>query len=67
MGATLATLPSQVTFGNLLRLLGFEKINYSYPNAGDYLEVVAHVLVSALFVYLVVLGVEIILRRLLST
>jgi hypothetical protein len=66
MGTWLVTAPSQAVLGNLLRGLGIEKVNYADLRAGDYLELIAHVVLSALFIYLVVLGIELLLRRLFS-
>lgn len=67
MGTVLATAPSQVTLGNLLRWLGIPKVDYADPRAGDYLELLAHLLLSAAFVYFVVLGVELLVRRLFAS
>lgn len=64
MGTAIVTAPSQVTLGWLLRTLGIPKVNFSEPRAADYLELVVHVLLTAMLIYLLVLGAELLLRRL---
>lgn len=66
MGTWLVTAPSQAVLGNLLRAFGISKVNYADLRLGDYLELIAHILLSALFVYLLFLGVELLVRRLFS-
>jgi hypothetical protein len=66
MGTMIATLPSYATLGNLLEWLGVPKVNYSDPRVGDYVQLVTHVLVSAVFVYAVALGLQLLARRLLA-
>lgn len=66
MGTWIVTAPSQAVLGNLLRALGIPKVNYADLRAGDYLELIAHILLSALFVYFVFLGLELLVRRLFA-
>jgi hypothetical protein len=66
MGTWIVTAPSQAILGNLLRAFGIAKVNYADLRAADYLELIAHVLLSALFIYLLSLGVELLVRRLFS-
>lgn len=66
MGAVIVTAPSQVTLGNLLTAIGFQKVNYNDPGAWDYIQIVAHLLLSAAFIYAVALGLQLLVRRLLA-
>jgi hypothetical protein len=63
MGTTLVTAPSQVTFGVVLEWLGVPQINYSDPGLSSYCQLVLHVAVSAVAVYLLGYGIEWAMRR----
>lgn len=52
LGVVLITLPSQVTLGMLLKKAGVPEVNYSYPGVGSYTQIILHVAVSAVLVYL---------------
>jgi hypothetical protein len=58
LGVLLATLPSQVMFGVFLEWVGVPQVNYSEPGLAGYSQLVLHVAVSAVTVYLVGYGIE---------
>ncbi len=63
MGTTLATAPSQLTLGWLLRALGVPKVNFNTPGVAGYLELFLHLALTALVVYCLGAGLEWIARR----
>jgi hypothetical protein len=63
LGVTLATAPSQVTFGVLLEWLGVPRVNYAEPGLVGYSQLVLHVMASAVAVYVVGYGIEWATRR----
>ena len=58
MGTVLVTAPSQVTLGYLMKALGIRPINFSDPGVGGYTQIVLHLLVTAVVVYLIGYGLE---------
>ena len=66
MLAEIATVPSQVTLGTLLRGLGVPKVNYDHPGVVGYLQLLAHVLLTAGLIYLIGWGLEWVVRRLIQ-
>jgi hypothetical protein len=63
LGVVLVTFPSQLTLGLLLKELGVPEVNYSSPGLLGYCQLVLHVAVCALLVYLLGYGVEWLVRR----
>lgn len=63
MGTTLATAPSQLTLGWLLRALGVPKVNFNTPGVAGYLELFLHLVLTALVIYCLGAGLEWIARR----
>jgi hypothetical protein len=66
MGTFIVTLPSQGTLGFLLDAMGVPKVNFDHPGFWDYLQLLAHVLLTATLVYLVGFGLAAGTRRLLQ-
>ena len=67
MGTVLVTAPSQATLGVLLKKLGVPQVNYNEPGLLGYAQLITHVLLSAVVVYLVGYGLEWGVRRVFST
>jgi hypothetical protein len=65
LGTLLVTAPSQVTVGAVLRWLGVSKVNFAEPGVSGYVQLVVHVLASAIVIYLIGYGLEWALRRLI--
>jgi hypothetical protein len=65
LGTLLVTAPSQVTVGAVLRWLGVPEVNFAEPGASGYVQLVFHVLASAVVIYLIGYGGEWAVRRLI--
>jgi hypothetical protein len=66
MMTTIATAPSQATFGVLFGNLGVPRINYPEPGPLGVAQLLFHLLVTASVVYLVGFGLEWLVRWLVS-
>lgn len=66
MGTVLVTAPSQVTLGYLMKALGIRPVNFSDPGFGGYAQIVLHLLVTAVVVYLLGYGLEWGARRVIA-
>ncbi|MEO7963562.1 MAG: hypothetical protein ABIT38_06585 [Gemmatimonadaceae bacterium] len=66
MGAVIATSPSQATLGVLLRKLGVRPIDYSSPGLGGTIQLIAHLLLSAIVVFCIGAGLEYLVRFIAS-
>ncbi len=66
MGTMLVTFPSYATLGTLLEWLGIPRINYADPRTGDFAQLAMHLLLSAVVVYAVALGLQLLVRRFLG-
>jgi hypothetical protein len=63
MGTYIVTAPSQATLGNLLGWLGVPRVSYSDLGVLGYAQIIAHVLFTTGFVYLLGCGLEWLARR----
>lgn len=62
-GVVIITAPSQATCGVVLKWLGVPQVDYAEPGLGDYSQLVLHVVVTALIVYLLGYVIEWAARR----
>jgi hypothetical protein len=65
-GTTIMTAPSQATLGALLEWLGVPRVDYNRPGVLGYAQLVAHVALSAVVVYVAGWGIEWLVRRLIA-
>jgi hypothetical protein len=54
----IVTAPSQFSLGLLLRGLGVPKVDFADPGASGYAELIAHLAISTVVVYLLGAGIE---------
>ncbi|MEO8138090.1 MAG: hypothetical protein ABI742_00510 [Gemmatimonadota bacterium] len=66
MGTFLVTAPSQATIGNLLSWFGVPKVSYAELGVLGYAQIILHLLVTAVLVYLLGYGLEWVVRRVLA-
>ena len=62
MGTVVATAPSQVVFGPVLKAFGVPKVNYSRPGVVDYVQIGFHLIATTAFIYFVGAGIQWVVR-----